>query len=358
MTPIATRLIDLRPIRLTRSRLLDVDGRVVVRPGEKVDPEQVVARGPRKVAPLVINLAAELGVAPRDCARYLQRRVRESVVLDQVVASRGGPLGFRPRVVRAPVAGVIREMLEETGELLLEPEVDETEITAVFPGSVLSIVGRRGITLETVALRAEGLAGIGPLVSGALLPVGPTADHALAAEDLDERVRDTILLVGRIEADAVVAASHAKVAGLVAGTCTTAEWERIQKLAAHPSIVLLEGFGEHGLSALAWDGFRPYGGRIAVLDPHPHHVEANWPELVLPVGADASDQPGPLELGPGAWVRICQGPHAPRVAEVARVSQLPSLLACGLEHRWVEVVLDGRRERVSQQAIELVATTR
>lgn len=358
MTFLAARRLDLRPVRLRRSRLLSSDGRVVVHVGEPVDPERIVARGTKQVEPIVIGLARELGVSAKDIGRYLQCRAGVSVGLDQVLATRGGPLGFRPRVVRAPVAGIVREVLEETAELVLIPEAPEGAVSALLPGVVAAHLGRRGVVIETTVLRAEGLVGIGSLVSGPLVPVGDSTDHDLRADDLGPRVRGAVLLVGSIGADAVVAAYHGKVAGIVAGTCRLDQWNQIVQLATAPSVVVLEGFGDTGLSALAWDGLRRCAGWNVVLDAACEHPEASWPELLVPVEATGEREVAPPDLTSGSFVRICRGPLAPRVAEVVRVGRFPARLGSGLVHPWVEVSVNGRPERVSQRAIEFVASGR
>ncbi|HVC35739.1 MAG TPA: hypothetical protein VNL16_19700 [Chloroflexota bacterium] len=355
MTFVAARRIDLRPVRARRSRLLQNDGRIVAMVGEMVDAEKVVARGPRRTEPIILDAAQELGVGAREVERYLQRKAGQTVGLDEVVATKSGPLGLRPRVVRAPVAGLLREFLPQTGEIVLLPDGAEEEVRALLPGSVVAHVGRRGVIVETAALGAEGLVGVGPLVSGPLVPIGDGPDHVLRADDLGPQVRGGILLVGAISADAVVAAYHARVAGILAGTCSADDWAQIVQLTTAPTAVVLEGLGDGGLSGLAWDGFRPYGGRAVILDARREHPEAAWPELLLPVEAPTSGAAPSAELVPGARVRLARGALAPRVGEVVRVGRFPARLASGLEQPWVEVEVDGRRHRVSQRAIEFVA---
>lgn len=355
MTFVASRRIELRPTPVSRSRLLRNDGRIVAHVGERVGPDRVVARGTKPVEPIIVNLAQELGVPVKEAGRYLQCRPGASVGLDQVLATRGGPLGFRPRIARASVAGTVREVLEETGELVLIPEAMEEVASALLPGEVVAHVGRRGVVVQTMALRAEALVGVGPLVTGALLPIGQTADHDLGAADLGPAVRGAILLVGKISADAVVAAYHGKVAGIVAGTCPLEAWSKISRSDTAPSVVILEGFGETGLSSLAWSGLGRCAGWSVVLDASREHPEASWPELLVPVEAPADVDPLPSDLTAGALARVCRGPLSPRVFEVAKVGRFPTRLGSGIEHRWIEIVVEGRRERVSQRAIELVA---
>jgi len=352
----AIRPIDIRPVRVRRSRLLDGEGRVLVQVGEIVDERQAIARGSPHREPVIVDVAAALGVRPREAHQYLRHRVGDRVGLDQIIAARSGPLGLRPRVARSPVAGTIQAVIEISGEVVIRPDVGEEILQALFPGTVVSVVPRRGATIETITLRAAGLAGVGRVVSGPLLPLGDGPGHLLQAAQLLPMVRDSIILVGQIEADVVVAAAVARVAGIAAGTCRPEEWEKILRLDQRPTIVVLEGFGQTGLSPLAWDGLGAQVGHRAILDGECKHPEAVWPELLIPRGTAA----GPLaeeerEICPGALVRLCSGPLAPRVAPVIRVSRFPSRLESGLEHPWVEVLLDGRRQRVSLHAVELVA---
>lgn len=355
---IPARRIDLQPIQVRRSRRLAAEGHVVVQLGQMVEPTQVVARGPGAVEPRIIDLASELEVPPREVVRYLQRRPGDALGLDQVLATRRGPLGMRPRVVRAPLAGVIREFFEPTGELILVPNNHGEELKALFPGRVVDVVSRWGVVVGFTCVRAEGLTGVGPTVSGPLVAIGDQPDHRLQADDLGPRVRFGVLLVGSLDADAVVASTHARVVGIVAGSVSRDEWERILRLASRPAVMLLEGFGDSGLSRFAWDGLRRYDGWSVILDASREHLETSWPELLIPVEAPAeATEADPLQLSAGALVRFCDPQGNPRLAEVLRVGQFPAPLASGHVHPWIEVLVDGRRQRVSQRAIELVGTT-
>src|SRR6185437_14631468 len=170
-----------------------------------------------------------------------------------------------------------------------------------------------GVIIRTMALRAEGLVGVGPLVTGSLLPVGQVSDHDLGAADLGPSVRGAVLLVGTISADSAVAAYHGKVAGIVAGTCSPEEWSKISRADTIPPVMILEGFGATGLSSLAWNGLSRCACWSVVLDASREHPEASWPELLIPVEAPFdADQP-PNDLTPGALVRVCRGPLSPRV---------------------------------------------
>jgi hypothetical protein len=345
---------------IRRSRLLSGEGQVTVRAGEVVEPDQIVVRGPILGEPVVVGLADELGVDALEVDRYLQRRPGEELTEDSILATRSGPLGFRPRVVRAPVAGLFRDYIRESGELVLLPTSKAEEVvSAVFPGTVVDIVPRRGVVVESTALRAEGLVGCGDVAPGTLAVLGDGPDYLLRPENLNTDSAGKVLLVGRINAEAAGAAKRAGVVGVVAGSCRTDEWERISQRDGGPGVVILEGLGGDGLSRFSWNGLKPYDGRTVILDGSPASPEADWPELVIPVGASPDpDAIHGVTLASGAMVRITSGPLAQRIMEVIRVGRHPTFLESGHDHPWIEVLVDGQRHRLSQYAVEFVAPSR
>lgn len=353
MIGVATRLADFRPRRLRRTRSMGFDGRVLAHVGERAPSDRVIARGRPKTAPVIVGAARQLGIEGLALSRFLQCRPGDSVAVDEVLASRGGPLGVGARVARSPVTGVVQGWLEDTGEIVLIPASDEEDLFALIPGTVVGTVPRRGVTLETTAIQLECLLGLGKPTVGAIQVIGETADHILDASDIKSDLAGCLVVSGGLAPQAVDAARQAGVSGIVVGSVSAGDWRMLRQHAGLPSVIVLEGF-VGGMSQFVWNGFRSHQGAFAILDPARQHPEAHWPEVLIPLEVHSGTSVREPMLRPGSLVRLSGAGFESRIAEVSRVGRFPRLLANGLDHPWVEVLVDGRREVVSQRSIELM----
>lgn len=165
----------VRKGRLCERRELATPGEVLVRPGEDLEPEAVVARS-RKLflRPFFLPVAAALRVKPHELGDCLEKREGDEVAVNELVAKRArGP--FRTRVYRSPVAGridrvladgtlLVRELPEAaadrvavtvTKELQLGVADDLRRVIKVAPGQQLekgqelASIGRPGSDLRT-----------------------------------------------------------------------------------------------------------------------------------------------------------------------------------------------------------------
>src|SRR4051812_17427987 len=89
-------------ILVRRERRPPVPGEVLVHAGQRVEPSDVIAQTTLASEPVILDIAADLGVAPAVAARRLVANVGSQVERDQPLAQRGGE---GSRQARSPVSG-------------------------------------------------------------------------------------------------------------------------------------------------------------------------------------------------------------------------------------------------------------
>lgn len=109
-------------VTLRRERVLPVCGEVLVRRGDAVEPETIIAKAETVPGhPYVIDVAALVGsrFSPDDFSRLLRVRIGDQVAAGDILAEFRTWRLSEPRFVRSPVTGVIEFIARSAGRLLV-----------------------------------------------------------------------------------------------------------------------------------------------------------------------------------------------------------------------------------------------
>lgn len=330
-----THILPLTTIR--RERLLPAPGRLLIRKGQKVAAADPVAELDLQPEHMLLDIARGLGLPPEKADRQLQYAVGEPVSEGSVIA---GPVGFSKRVVRAPKAG--RILAAGEGQVLLQVESPPFELKAGLPGSVVELLGERGVVVETTGALVQGVWGNGRVDSGLLNVLLTAPDEALTSDRLDVSQRGAVVLAGHCsDAQALKTAAELPVRGLILASLDPG----LARLAARMEfpLILLEGFGnrpmntlayrllttnerrEAAVNAEAWDPYR--GARPEVVIPLPASAE-------LPIAGDV------VSFNPGQTVRVLRAPYSGMTGSLAALRDEPARLPNGLTAPAAEVRLE------------------
>lgn len=236
--------------------------------GSQVHPDQVLAsrRSPRD--PLRLPLSRVLGRRPEAAAELLLVRVGDRLEPDQPIAR--GPDG---RELRAPDHAVLLSYSRTDGTALLVTLGAETPVIGHVSGTVLQVTPQF-ISVAVPGARLEGVGGIGDAVHGELAVAVHTHDEELRAGAIDVSAAGKILIGGsRASAETLTRARAMGVAGIVLGGILDKElrdFEAIQRrrreiggMTGSFAVVLLEGYGKVALDGQLFAWFRAHAGRMA-----------------------------------------------------------------------------------------------
>jgi hypothetical protein len=134
LSPI-THFLPITTIR--RERLLPVQGRVIVRKGQKVSATDTIAEAMLAPQHIVLEVARGLGVPANKADAALQFQAGEEISEGDLVA---GPIGIGRRVIRSPRSGKV--VVAGGGQVLIEVESQPFELKAGIPGPGYGIVHR------------------------------------------------------------------------------------------------------------------------------------------------------------------------------------------------------------------------
>ena len=145
---------------ITKKRILPLKGEVLVKVGDQVTPDTVVARThlPGPVEPL--NVANILGLAPADVPEHMLKKAGEAVKEGEVIASAKSFFGFFKTECKSKINGTIENISSVTGQVLLRGEPMPVEVKAYLPGEVVEVFSKEGVAIRAAGAFVQGIFGI------------------------------------------------------------------------------------------------------------------------------------------------------------------------------------------------------
>lgn len=176
-------------------RSLSEDGEVMVRQGDRVEPNSELASAMiAEGRPLLLNIAREFDMEPDTVARYLTKPIGSEFEADEPIARARS--GLRSLTCTTPVHSTLSALDETTGVATLVPQSRPQQLFSAVHGEVDSVIERRGVWMRVGGSRVQGILGMGRDTFGPLKIAGDRADREFTADMVDPDFRDSIVLGG------------------------------------------------------------------------------------------------------------------------------------------------------------------
>ncbi|MDD3043906.1 MAG: hypothetical protein PHF33_00400, partial [Candidatus Delongbacteria bacterium] len=147
---------------IEKTRKLPLLGQVLVRKGDKIPAQTIVAKTelPGKVYP--INVAGQLGLGKAneliDC---MLKKEGDEVKSGEIVAQSKGFFGFFKSDYKAPIDGTITQISHITGQVIFNAPAIPVEIDAYVDGEVKEEIPSEGVVMRTEGVHIQGIIGLG-----------------------------------------------------------------------------------------------------------------------------------------------------------------------------------------------------
>ena len=357
---------------LRRERRLPLKGHVLVKVGDAVGPQDVVARTELPGNVQTMNLASWLDVDPDRVPQMLRKRVGSDVRAGELLAETQGFFGFARRRVMAPVDGFIESVSSVTGQLLLREPPTPVEVNAYVRGIVVEVLPEEGVIVEARGALLQGIFGVGGETWGAIGVAVDSPGAELTPGRLRPEHRGHVVVGGAfVTHDALMRARELGVAAVVVGGLDDLDLRRLlgrdlgvaitgsEELGL--TVVLTEGFGRIRMSDRAWDVLAARAGRIASVSGATQiRAGVLRPEVLIPeadTGAAPVERDVSTGLALGSQVRVIRAPHFGRVGQVVELPSDLSRLETEAMARVLVVVFpeDGTRVLVPRANVEIIA---
>ncbi|MFP3950678.1 MAG: hypothetical protein ACLFVP_00815 [Candidatus Bathyarchaeia archaeon] len=265
-------------IKIKKTRRLPIKGSVLVKEGETVTADTVIAKGTVENPDIrEVNVFSQLEVDPEDIKQYMLKEEGRNVKKDEVIAIHRSFFGRRTVTSRSPIEGTIERISTITGKVLIRGKPIHMEIKAHIPGRVSKIIPEEGAIIETKGTLIEGVFGLGgeryAPIKMAVDRIGePLTTDRITSEDTGE-----ILVGGSIVSlEALRKASEMGVKGVITGSIDQKDltdflgYELGMGITGEEdikfSLILTEGFGVRPLEEKIFKSLHENEGKYASID--------------------------------------------------------------------------------------------
>ncbi len=359
-------------IVVRKIRRLPIKGEVLVKQGERVSPDTVLARAMLPGPLQTLKLAEKLGVEARDVPAIFRLKAGEQVEKGQVVAETKGLFGMFKSTVASDCSGIIESISEVTGNALVREPSIPVDVNGYIHGSVAEVIPMEGAIIETRCAMVQGIFGVGGERHGKIEVVVKDSSEVLDAQHIKPEHAGKILIGGSgVTFAALQKASQNGVVGLIVGGVKDSDLIKFLGFdigvaitgQENISLTLLvtEGFGFLNMAQRTFELLKSLEGQEASLNGATQiRAGVIRPEIIVPIAADvalASAKKEAFLLELGVPIRVIREPYFGRLGKVTGLPHQLVALESGTEVRVLNAKLDdGEEVTVPRANVEIMAS--
>ncbi len=360
-------------IVVKRVRRLPIKGEVLVKLGEKVGPQQVVAQAMLPGVLQTMKIADKLGIEPQDIPTLLKVKVGDPVTKDMLIAEGKKLFGFfKAPTVTSDFTGTLESISDVTGNLLIREPSIPVDIKAYIQGQVAEIMPEEGVIVETRCAMIQGIFGVGGERVGVIRIAVSDPTKILDASDILDSDAGKILIGGSgMTYEAIVKGSQVGITGIVAGGLKDSDLTKFLGFdigvaitgqeQINLTLMVTEGFGYLGMAQRTFALFKTLEGQTASINGATQiRAGVIRPEIIAPIAADvkqAVQSHESFELKIGTPIRVIREPYFGKLGAVTDLPAQLVVLDSGTEVRVLRAKLsDGEDVTVPRANVEIIAS--
>ncbi|MBI4243570.1 MAG: hypothetical protein HY606_05725 [Planctomycetes bacterium] len=357
---------------ISKTRLLPIDGDLLVKVGDKVKFNTVVAMS--KIPGIVhsVNVVNALSITPNEIERYMVVKNGDTVTIGQFIAESKPLFGmswFKTRI-KSPVNGTIENISSITGQVLVREPPQDVKLNAYISGVIKEVYPKSGVLVEAQASFIQGIFGIGGENFGELSCLVENPGDSLPSGAINEKVRGKVVVVGKIVTkDHIQNAIKNGVKCLIAGGVYDLDIKEILGYEIGVAItgnenipitvVITEGFGELAIAERTFKLLKQHSGKLCAINGTTQiRAGVQRPEIIIPLESVSQNVSAPealKELKVGSAVRVIREPYFGKIGKVTQIIDEPQVIETGSKVRIIKLTFDGTTEVIVPRSnIELI----
>lgn len=324
---------------LKKERRLPIKGTVLVKVGDIVKGDDVVAETllPGKVYPF--NLANKLGITPNLVNQYIKVKAGDKIKKGDVIARTNGIFGLFKATAKSPIDGEIENISSVTGQMLLREPRIPIQLKAFMDGKITEIIPDEGVLIQTKATYIQGIFGIAGEVIGKINILAKNPSDVVTAADIKPEHKGSLIVTGALAPyDMILKAKEMGVKGIITGGLDDADLKKILgydigvAITGHENlgitIVVTEGFGNIKMAKKTFELLKKHNGQEASIHGKTQiRAGVMRPEIIITIDSNvetiADDKPKVSTLEIGTTIRIIREPN---FGDIATITALPEEL--------------------------------
>ncbi|MBD3332800.1 hypothetical protein GF356_08115 [candidate division GN15 bacterium] len=356
---------------IRKRRILPLKGEVVVKVGDKLNPNDVVARThlPGNVVPL--NVANKLGVPPEDLSMVMQKKEGDPIKEGEQIALKKSFIKWFSSSATATIDGTIESISNVTGQVLQRGEPIPVEVTSYVKGTVAEVIENEGVVMETYASFVQGIFGIGGETFGDIQIAVDNNSTVLEDKLITNDMKDKVIVGGAmVTAAALKKAIEVGVRGIVVGGFDDKDlrdflgYDIGVAITGNEdigiSLVVTEGFGQIDMAKKTFDLLSRHQGEMACINGATQiRAGVIRPEVVIPteLNKELEDKAanGVGGLATGSPIRVIRHPYFGYLGEVTDLPAPLQVLESESKARVLKVKFDDGTEVIVPRAnVEMI----
>ncbi|MDP8232048.1 MAG: hypothetical protein P9L91_05195, partial [Candidatus Zophobacter franzmannii] len=290
-------------IVLRKERILPIKGKVLVKVGDKVKAEDLVAETmlPGNVIP--IKLANKMGCTPQQLVDFLKVEPGAMITEGQVLAENKGFLGtgLWKNSFKSPTDGEIESVSKHTGQMLLREPRIPIQVKAFVAGVITEVIPDQGVVIENKSAYIQGIFGLGGETFGEIKVIAKDPADTLEANMIDESCKGKIIVGGSLVSYAAIKkAMEVDVAAIITGGIEDHDIKELLgydigvAITGHEdintTIIVTEGFGNINMAHKTFELLKSFDGQKASCHGMTQiRAGVMRPEVIIPIKFDEND---------------------------------------------------------------------
>jgi len=363
----------LKSTKILKERRLPLKGSVESKVGDRVKPNDIVAKTDLPGNVQMINVANQLNIDASDINQCMIKTTGESVHKNDLIAETKGIFGFFKSSVLSPVDGTIETISDVTGQVVLRESPIPVEVDAYIEGKVNEVISEEGVVIKANGVFIQGIFGIGGESRGEIKTIVDNRESEITKDMITVEEKGKIIIGGSfISIDAYKKAIECEVGGIVVGGFNYYDLEEILGYTLgvaitgsedlHTSLIVTEGYGKIQMGQQTFDLLNSHNGKLASINGATQiRAGVIRPEIIIPLDHnDTSRDSGDSNKSDGmtidSLVRVIRSPN---FGKIGVVKELPPELRKMESETMVRVAIvhiDGNRFEIPRSNLEVVET--
>lgn len=358
-------------LSVRKRRILPLKGEVLVKIGDKVKPDDVVARThlPGNVEPL--NVANKLGIPPEDIDMVMTTKVGDPIAKNEPIAHKSSFIKWFSSSCDATIDGTLESVSKVTGQVLQRGHPIPVEVRAYILGEITEIIPKEGVEVTCNASFVQGIFGIGGETYGNIQIATPDNKTVLDDKLIDDSMKDKVVVGGSlVTAAAMKKAISIGVKGIVVGGLDDKDLRDFLGYDIGVAItgsenmgitlVVTEGFGEINMASKTFELLKRHSGEMACINGATQiRAGVIRPEVVIPATDDSTDldtrESAIIGLKEGSPIRVIRHPYFGKLGTVTDLPSPLQVLESESKARILEVQFDdGEKAIVPRANVEMI----
>jgi len=361
---------------IRKERNLPVLGEVLVKEGESVSYDTIVARTFIPSDVFTVSLASKLGIDPSDLHKVMLKKEGDSVEKGEVIAVSESFFGLFKTEYRTEESGTMELVSKTSGQLFIRKPKTNLNLSAYISGKIVKVMPKLGVVIETRGALVQGIFGIGGERHGELMTIaGP--DEIITPDYIDKGCNGKILVGGSLVTyDTMKKAMEYGANGIVSGGVKKKDYDRFVghqigvAITGNEDInttcVVTDGCSEMKMSEHTYKLLTSLNGKIASINGATQiRAGVIRPEIIVPEKEEnmndidlfnkEKEESSSGIMGIGSYIRIIRQPFFGLIGHVTNLPVESVMIETESKVRVVEVeVNDGRLVIVPRANVELM----